>query len=130
MPEKKNQYLIVDLTDADFKKVVLAGKKAFVVQIQADWCGECFIMTSILQQLAQEFSGRVAFACINVDSNEDMIKQYGVTDLPFILFFNHGELVDHLIGLQSRKKLTRRIEKMMDKPGPLSTEHHFGSKIL
>jgi thioredoxin 1 len=104
------QHELVDLTHADFKKVVIDSKKAFIIQIQADWCGECFIMTSLLKQLAIEFADRITFGYVNVDTNEAITKQYGVTELPFLLFFNHGELLHHLIGLHSKRTLCFFIE--------------------
>jgi thioredoxin 1 len=100
-----------DLTEGDFKKLVIESKKAFLVQIQADWSGECFIMTSILNQLAREFSDDITFGYVNVETNEELTKHYGVTELPFLLFFNHGELLDFLIGLQSKKTLRFYIKK-------------------
>jgi thiol-disulfide isomerase/thioredoxin len=76
------QHELIDLTHVDFKKVVIDSKKAFVIQIQADWCGECFIMTSLFKQLAKEFSDQITFGYVNVETNEEITKQYGVTELP------------------------------------------------
>ena len=110
MPHKNN---LLDLTGVDFKNVVVDSKNAFVIQVRADWCGECYIMTSMLEQLAAEFPD-ITFGAINVDMNENITKQFGVTELPFILFFHHGELVDFTIGLQSKKTLRQCIEKTME----------------
>jgi thioredoxin 1 len=104
----------MDLTDVDFKNIVIDSKKAFVIQVRADWSGECYIMTSLLKQLAPEFSIDITFGAINVEMNEDITKQFGITELPFILFFNHGELVDFTIGLQSKKMLRHCIKKTID----------------
>ena len=102
----------IDLTDANFKQVVIDSKKAFIIEIRADWCGECFLMEAILRQLAAEFSDHVSFGYVNVDTNEEITKQFGVTDLPLILYFNKGELIHHFIGLHSRKILRHYLEKM------------------
>jgi thioredoxin 1 len=110
-PIAKTQHLIFDFTDTDFKETIIKSGDAFIIQVRADWCGECFIMSSIVEQLADAFSDRITFGVINVDMNEHVTKHYGVTELPFLLFFNHGELVDFLIGLQSRKKVQQVIEK-------------------
>ena len=107
---KSTRHYFIDLTDANFTKVVIESKKAFIIEIRADWCGECYIMEPILRQLANEFSENITFAYVNVDTNQEITKQYGVTELPFILYFKNGELLHHLIGLQSKKKLRQYIE--------------------
>jgi len=106
-------YQLIDLTQADFKQTVIESGRAFVIQIQADWCGECYIMSTILKQMAAQFADQITFGFINVDTNEEIAKHYGVTELPFLLFFNRGELVDFLIGLQSKKTALQYIEKTL-----------------
>lgn len=110
----KTQHLIFDFTDVNFKEKIIKSGDAFVVQVRADWCGECYLMSSIIEQLATLYGERITFGVINVDMNEHITKQYGVTDLPFLLFFNHGELVDFLIGLQAKKKVQQMIEKTIN----------------
>jgi len=113
-PIAKTQHLIFDFTDADFKETIIKSGDAFIIQVRADWCGECFIMSSIIEQLSEVFSDRLTFGIINVDMNEHVTKHFGITELPFVLFFNHGELVDFLIGLQSKKKVQQMIEKTIN----------------
>ncbi|MBN1559093.1 hypothetical protein JW998_02505 [candidate division KSB1 bacterium] len=120
--EKSSGDLFLDLTDANFKRVVIDSKKPFIIEIRADWCGECFIMESILRQLAAEFSDHISFGYVNVDTNEEITRQFGVTELPFILYFNNGELLHHFIGLHSRKTVRHHLEKIMDaEPQKLET---------
>lgn len=107
---------IIDLTHENFKKAVIESKKAFVIQIQADWCGECYIMRSILRQLAGKLKDQISFGTIDIETNEDIAKHYGVTELPFLLFFSQGELMHHLIGLQSKKKLYDAIRMILAHP--------------
>lgn len=107
----KSQHLVFDFTDTNFKDSIIASGDAFVIQIRADWCGECFIMSSVINQLVEEYSSHVTFGFVNVDTTEEIAKNYGVTDLPFLLFFNHGELVGFLIGLHSKRKIQQFIEK-------------------
>lgn len=111
---KKTQRLIFDFTDTNFKESIVASGEAFVIQIRADWCGECFIMSNMINQLVNEYSSRITFGFVDVDTTEEIAKNYGVTDLPFLLFFNHGELVDFLIGLQAKRKIQHYIEKTIN----------------
>jgi thioredoxin-like negative regulator of GroEL len=107
----KTQHLVFDFTDTNFKDSIIASGEAFVIQIRADWCVECFIMSNLINQLVEDYSTHVTFGFVNVDTTEEIAKDFGVTDLPFLLFFNHGELVDFLIGLQSKRKIQHIIEK-------------------
>ena len=114
-PETANdsRQTFIDLTKKNFKETGIDSKKAFIVEIRADWCGECFILEPLLKRLAAEYSGRIRFGFVNVDTNEELTKQFGVTELPFTLFFKNGELVHHLIGLHSTKILRRYTEKIV-----------------
>jgi thioredoxin-like negative regulator of GroEL len=107
----ETQHLLIDFTDTTFKETIIDSGDAFIIQIRADWCGECFIMSSIVEQFVDEYSDRITFGFINVDMNEEITKYYGVTELPFLLFFNHGDLVDFLIGLHSKKRVQQYIDE-------------------
>jgi len=100
---------VKDVTDENFSSVILESKDPFLVQVQADWSGECFLMAKIIDQLAHEFQPQVKFACVNIDLNQKLTEDYGITELPFLLFFKDGKLVHHLIGLQSKNFLKSQI---------------------
>ncbi|MBN1464316.1 hypothetical protein JXA02_01050 [candidate division KSB1 bacterium] len=110
--EKNSGDLFIDLTDANFKHAVIDSKKPFIIEIRADWCGECFIMEAILKQLAAEFSHQISFGYVNVDTNEEITKQFGVTELPLLMFFKEGELAHHCIGLRSRSSVRQQLVKI------------------
>lgn len=103
---------IIDLSEANFHEIVLHSAKPFMVEIMADWCGECLLMSPILKYCVQHFDGRVNFGKVNIDMNEQLACEYGITELPFLLFFNKGELVDFHIGLASRKIIIAKLEKL------------------
>ncbi len=111
MKMAKTQQRLIDFTDTNFKETIVDSDNAFLIQIKAEWCGECFIMSNIINQLIGQYSDRLTFGFINVDTSEEITTYYGVTDLPFLLFFNHCELVDFLIGLHPKKTVQQYIEK-------------------
>ena len=100
---------LVDLTDSNFKSIVVESEENFVVEVCADWSGECFLMSRNIEETARKFHSQVQFGRINIDLNERTSSEYGITDLPFILFFRKGELVFHSIGLLSAHVLEREI---------------------
>ena len=93
--------------------MVIDSGDTYLVEVQADWSGECYIMSKIIKEIAVSYHSKIRFARINIDLNEHVTTNYGITELPFLLFFKNGDLVHHLIGLQSRKKLTEHIERYL-----------------
>ena len=100
----------IKLTDANFEREVLKCKKPILVEITAEWSGCCHIMKPIIDKLAIDFEGKVKFGVVDIEENEKVAKNYGLSDLPIMLFFKNGELVDHIIGLIPQKDFVNRIK--------------------
>lgn len=111
--QRRHSASIIDLTDADFAETVIHSNQSFCVMIGAEWSGECFILKPIFNQLASDYADKVNFAHVNIDLSQGITVEYGVTDLPFFLFFKKGDLVGHLMGLQSKSKLEQHIRKLL-----------------
>jgi thioredoxin 1 len=105
--------LLVALSEANFQQEVLENPQPVLVEVGAGWSGACEIMAPILCDLAVEFRGRITFAKMNIAACERVARRYGVSELPFLLFFRDGQLVDHLIGIASRKVLQGRLEALL-----------------
>lgn len=104
---------IIALTGSNFWKKVLENPVPFVVEIGADWCGACDIIAPALERLAIEYEGKIRFGRLDIDTNEPIAREFGVTDLPFLLFFKDGKLVDHIIGMVSQRVLEERIINLL-----------------
>ncbi len=104
---------IITLTEAEFRRRVLENGEPFMVEIGAEWSGNCAIMAPIIECLAGEYEGRIHFGRLDIDANEQIAREFGVTELPFLLFFRDGKLVDHIIGTVSRKVLEVRIKNLL-----------------
>jgi thioredoxin 1 len=104
---------IIILTEQAFREVVLRSKIPVVVVIGADWCGSCHIMEPMIEQLSLEYARQIKFARMDIDANEAIAREYGVTDLPFLLFFKGGRLVDHIVGMISRDTLETRLKALL-----------------
>lgn len=98
------------ITDENFNSEVLECDKPVLVEIKANWCGCCHIMKPIVEKLGEELKGKLKIGVVDIDTNEKVAKDYGVSELPIILLFKNGELVDHLIGLISRNEFLKRIK--------------------
>jgi len=82
-----------------------------VVDCWADWCGPCRMLTPIIDKLAQDNAGKVAFGKLNVDENPKVTQQYKIMAIPTILFFKEGQMVDQLVGLVPREEIEGVMRK-------------------
>ncbi len=104
-----NAYLTV--SDQSFQQEVLDAEQPVVVDFWATWCGPCLRMAPAFEALAQEFKGKVTFAKLDVDHNQQTSGKYGVMSIPTLIFFKGGKPVGQLVGLQSRENFKRAIEQ-------------------
>jgi len=104
---------IIALSGANFWEKVLESPIPFVVEIGAEWSGACDIIAPVLERLAIEYEGKIQFGRLDIDTNEDMAREFGVTELPFLLFFKDGKLADHIIGMVSCTVLETRIKALL-----------------
>jgi len=107
------QAQIIALSGANFWKKVLESPIPFLVEIGAEWSGACDIIAPVLERLAIEYEGKIQFGRLDIDANEKIAREFGVTDLPFLLFFKDGKLADHIIGMVSSTVLEARIKNLL-----------------
>ena len=94
---------VVMLSDADFEEKVLKSSSPVLVDFWADWCGPCKAIAPFLDQLADEFQGKVTIAKLNVDENTKYASQYGVRSIPTLILFQNGTQKDIVIGADAGK---------------------------
>ena len=95
------------ITDATFDEVVLKSNKPVVVDFWAAWCGPCRMVGPIIDQLGEEYEGKVVVGKVDVDANQEFAAKYGVRNIPTVLIFQNGEVV----GCQVRPQLHYIIEQ-------------------
>ncbi|MBE3595538.1 MAG: thioredoxin [Hydrogenibacillus sp.] len=98
-------------TDADFAQDVEQGQGLIIVDFWAEWCAPCRMIAPILEQLDQEFEGRVQIVKLNVDEHPDAPARFGIMGIPTLLFFKDGQVVDRIVGFQPKGNFVRVIEK-------------------
>jgi len=99
-----------EVTDQTFAEEVLQHQGVALVDFWAPWCGPCRRIGPIVEELAQEYEGRAKILKMNVDENQKTPMEYGIMGIPTLLIFKNGELVDTMVGLQSKDTLVRRLE--------------------
>ncbi len=98
------------LSDANFSSEILQSVQPALVDFYADWCGPCRALAPIVEEIAQELSGRLKVAKLDVDQNQETALKYGVQSIPTLIIFKGGQEVDRLIGYMSKSKLLSKIE--------------------
>ena len=104
--------MALQITDANFEELLGTGKP-MVLDFWAEWCGPCRMVSPIIDELAQEYEGRVTIGKMNVDENDDVVGRFGIRNIPTILFFKDGKLVDKNVGSISKSNLEEKINALL-----------------
>lgn len=100
------------ITDANFDELVNAGKP-MVLDFWAEWCGPCRMVGPIIDELATEYEGRVTIGKMDVDNNNDVVAQFGIRNIPTVLFFKDGQVVDKQVGAAPKAAFVEKINKLL-----------------
>ncbi len=104
--------MALQITDSNFEEL-LKGDKPVVVDFWAEWCGPCLMIGPIIEELAHEYEGKVVIGKLNVDENDEVVGQFGIRNIPTILFFKNGELVDKHVGAAQKSVLETKIKALL-----------------
>ena len=100
-------------TDSNFDSDVLKSDKPVLVDLWAEWCGPCRMLTPIIDELHTEYEGKAVIGKLNVDENPMVSEKYGVRSIPTLLIFKNGELVDKQVGVVSKSVLVKKLDAQM-----------------
>ena len=102
----------VQITNENFAELK-SGDQPLVVDFWATWCGPCRMIAPIIAELAQEYDGQITVGKCDVEENEDLAMEFGIRNIPTILFFKNGEVVDKLVGAVSKAKLDEKFKALL-----------------
>jgi thioredoxin 1 len=100
-------------TDSNFEELVGKSQKLAVVDLSAEWCGPCRMVSPIIHELAAEYEGRIVAGELNVDENPDTTARFKVRNIPTVLFIKGGEVVDKQVGAVPKATYKAMIEKYL-----------------
>jgi len=89
------------------------GQQPLVVDFWAIWCGPCRMISPIISELAEKYDGKIVVGKCDVEENEDLALEFGIRNIPTILFFKNGEMVDKLVGAVPKAKLEEKFEALL-----------------
>ena len=104
--------MALQITDANFEELVNSGKP-MVLDFWAEWCGPCRMVGPIIDELATEYEGRVTIGKMDVDNNNDVVAQFGIRNIPTVLFFKDGKVVDKQVGASPKTTFVSKIEALL-----------------
>lgn len=104
--------MALEINENNYKEL-LAGSQPVVIDFWAPWCGPCKMVSPIIDELAAEYEGKVVIGKCNVDDNDEVSAQFGIRNIPTVLFFKNGELVDKQVGSAPKNVYVAKIDALL-----------------
>lgn len=105
--------MALEITEANFEEVVLKSDKPVLVDFWAEWCGPCRMVGPIVDELHGEYEGKAVVGKVNVDENPGISAKFGIRNIPTVLFFKGGEIVDKQVGAAPKTAYSGKLDAAM-----------------
>ena len=103
----------IEVGDGNFDQTVLQADMPVLVDFWAAWCGPCRMVAPIVEELAEEYEGRIKFTKVDVDQNAKTATRYGIMSIPTLLVFKDGEPASHIVGFRPKEELKRSLDDVL-----------------
>ena len=104
--------MALEITDANFDELVAKSTKPVLLDFWAEWCGPCRMVGPVVEELSKDFEGIAVVGKVDVDSNPNISMEYGIRNIPTLLIFKNGQMVDRIIGAVSKSNIILKISKL------------------
>jgi thioredoxin 1 len=105
--------MAIELTNSNFQDLVMKSDKPVLVDFWAEWCGPCRMVGPMVDELATDFEGRALVGKVDVDTQNEIAAQFGIRNIPTLLIFKNGEVVDKQVGVAAKSILSDKLEAVL-----------------
>ena len=105
--------MALEITESNFEELVIKSDKPVLVDFWAEWCGPCRMVGPIVDELSNDFEGRAVVGKVNVDAEGGISMKYGIRNIPTLLIFKYGEIVDKQVGVAPKQVLANKLEALI-----------------
>jgi thioredoxin 1 len=105
--------MAIEITDANFEELVMNSDKPVVIDFWAIWCGPCRLITPIVEEMSQEYDGKALIGEVDVDSNPNVAMQFGIRNIPTVLFIKDGKIADKQVGAVPKHVFTSKLDALL-----------------
>lgn len=105
--------MALEVTDGTFDELVLKSDKPVIVDFWAEWCGPCRMVAPIVHEIGEEYKDRAVVVKLDVDGNPDVSNKFGIRNIPTILFFKGGQVVDKQVGAVPKSVIVNKLEALL-----------------
>lgn len=109
--DKKNTVMALEINSSNFEEVIKSDKLV-IIDFWATWCGPCRALAPIMEELSEEYKDQVVIGKCDTDENNEIAMQFGVRNIPMLVFMKNGEVVETLVGLQRKNDLVKLIDSL------------------
>jgi thioredoxin 1 len=102
---------VLHVKDQTFKNEVLEASEPVLVDFWAAWCGPCKMIAPVIDELAEDYKGKVKICKLNVDENGQTAQEYGVMSIPTMILYKNGKEIDRLVGFMPKASIAQKLEK-------------------
>jgi thioredoxin 1 len=99
--------------DTNFETEVLGSQEPVIVDFWAEWCGPCRMIGPIVDEIAEQYAGRLRVGKVNVDDSNRTATKYGIRSIPALLFFKSGKVVEMIVGAVPKQEIVKKVEKVL-----------------
>jgi len=106
---------MIEITESNFSEIIEKSDKLVVIDLWAEWCGPCKVLAPILEEVSIEYKDKDILICkCDIDNNNEIAIKYSIRNIPTILFIKNGEVIDKMVGVQSREQTTLKIDSLLN----------------